>query len=468
MTGRVTEQSQDHMGRWVTQTMKGFNGRQVTIISAYQAVTDSQCTGLMTVTAQQQNILVQSQDALSEPRKAFKRDISELLKRIRARGDEIILVGDFNETIDEEFNGLSKIIADFHLVDLMRGRSTLPFPATYARGRRRLDYGFATFHAAIALKYAGYEAFNERFPTDHRAYFFDFDTDKLFGNSTQALAPPSLRILQSNNVKQVTQYIREKYRQLDNCNAFRRGEQLMAQGDRHAQAERLDRDVIRASLSAEKQTQKYQSPAWSVALAKARTKVAVLTKCLSMIRTGIDMTSAIQPHLYDGTFTDNLFPSNKKECVEQLRIAKKEVANIVRDSFARREEEQQAKIDALEASLKTADKQHAKVIRRIKRAEALKKLHEAVSRARASTIRQGVTRLEIPKHPDDDPKNCSEWQLIDIPTDIVQHLQQRNQKHFGQAHGTPFTVPPLSTSLQYTSEGEGTPDILGKMGISMS
>jgi len=33
-------------------------------------------------------------------------------------------------------------------------------------------------------------------------------------------------------------------------------------------------------------------------------------------------------------------------------------------------------------------------------------------------------------------------------------------KHFGQAHGTPFTVPPLSTALQFTGEGPGTEDIL--------
>jgi hypothetical protein len=63
-TGRILEHHQDHIGRWVIQTMKGFNGRQVSIISAYQAVTDSYGTGLMTVTAQQQNLLVQSRDSL--------------------------------------------------------------------------------------------------------------------------------------------------------------------------------------------------------------------------------------------------------------------------------------------------------------------------------------------------------------------------------------------------------------------
>jgi hypothetical protein len=42
-------------------------------------------------------------------------------------------------------------------------------------------------------------------------------------------------------------------------------------------------------------------------------------------------------------------------------------------------------------------------------------------------------------------------EVIDVPTDILNQLQQRNQKHFGQAKGTPFTIPPLSDDLGFTS-----------------
>jgi hypothetical protein len=68
--------------------------------------------------------------------------------------------------------------------------------------------------------------------------------------------------------------------------------------------------------------------------------------------------------------------------------------------------------------------------------------------------------LEIPKHPQDDPKNCTDWQIVDIPTEIVEHLQKRNRQHFGQAHGTPFTIPPLSDVLPFTGDGQGANDIL--------
>ena len=51
----------------------------------------------------------------------------------------------------------------------------------------------------------------------------------------------------------------------------------------------------------------------------------------------------------------------------------------------------------------------------------------------------GITRIEIPTDPNDDPKKCTEWQTIDVPTDILYHLQTRNRQHFGQARNTPFT-----------------------------
>ena len=142
-------------------------------------------------------------------------------------------------------------------------------------------------------------------------------------------------------------------------------------------------------------------------------------------------------------------PSNKQECVQQLRNVRREVKKIIKKSFARREEEQQAKIQELEDSARRSDQSQAKIIRRIKRAEALKRLFETLNRARNSNVRQGVTRLEIPKHHQDDPKNCTDWQIVGIP-----------RQHFGQAHGTPFTIPPLSEVLSFTGEGQVANDTI--------
>jgi hypothetical protein len=71
------------------------------------------------------------------------------------------------------------------------------------------------------------------------------------------------------------------------------------------------------------------------------------------VRTGIDCSEVIYPQLADGIFSDNLAPTNKHECVQQLRQARQEVTKIVNKSYARREEEHYAKIMELEASAKS-------------------------------------------------------------------------------------------------------------------
>ena len=53
---------------------------------------------------------------------------------------------------------------------------------------------------------------------------------------------------------------------------------------------------------------------------------------------------------------------------------------------------------------------------------------------------------------DQDPKHCTEWKTINIPSEALSHLQIRNRKHFGQAKGTPFTRPPLLEDLGFCAD----------------
>ena len=73
----------------------------------------------------------------------------------------------------------------------------------------------------------------------------------LFGTETQTLGYNPSRVLQSNNVKQNTQYLKLKNELLLQHNAFEQGNALTQAGDCHQFAERLDRDVVAASLAAE-------------------------------------------------------------------------------------------------------------------------------------------------------------------------------------------------------------------------
>ncbi|KAI2493381.1 hypothetical protein MHU86_21163 [Fragilaria crotonensis] len=167
---------------------------------------------------------------------------------------------------------MQKIVDDIGLIDVMKHRHGGRLPATYARGQRCLDYALATPHVINAVEKAGYEAFNARYQTDHRTYFVDLSTDKLFGIQIQPLSKYEPRVLKANNLKQVTAYIKAKHKYLDAHNVFDRMKRLELPGNRHRFAERLDKDVEAASLAAEQTIPHFDKPFWSVDLAQARKK----------------------------------------------------------------------------------------------------------------------------------------------------------------------------------------------------
>jgi hypothetical protein len=102
---------------------------------------------------------------------------------------------------------MAKLIQNCELINLMTRRHATLLPTTYARGHRCLDYAYGTELVANAVTKAGYEPFNSRLPTDHRAYFIDLSMSILFDIQLQPLAKHEPRVLQSANVNQVTAYI---------------------------------------------------------------------------------------------------------------------------------------------------------------------------------------------------------------------------------------------------------------------
>jgi endonuclease/exonuclease/phosphatase (EEP) superfamily protein YafD len=114
----------------------------------------------VTVATQQHSLLVQHQDALTSPRKAFRRDLRAFLVERRELGEEIILVGDLNKEIGADQKELQ-------MLNLMTARHAGQLPATYSRECKCIDYGHATHAVRSSLRLCGYEAFGHRFPSNH-------------------------------------------------------------------------------------------------------------------------------------------------------------------------------------------------------------------------------------------------------------------------------------------------------------
>ena len=462
VTSRIKHQEKDKWGRWVSQTLQGRDAIMVTIISAYQVVGKAIVQGSITAASQQQSLLMSAQDQITNPRTAFRRDLTLYIQQCRDKGHEILLLGDFNEPFGHDPDGMPKIAAAFQLIDLMAARHSSAPPATYARGRTRLDYALATHHVANALRHAGYEPFNSRFHTDHRASFLDFDASVLLGTQTPHLGSSASRILRTSNISQVTQYIKTKYDLLQEHNVFERMGRLEHPGNRHAYAERLDKDIVAASLTAEQQMKRYGTPAWSMELVAARRRESFLSKCITSMKTGLNHEAQLRTYMQISPFEHNEYPTptTLQECTAQLRQAKTEVKRIVKESYARRDAERTQRIMDLETSAFKVDQASAKRLRRLRKSEDIKQLFTKLRMLRNPGTRSGLTRIEIPVTPGDDPKTCVQWKQIDVPTEVLHHLQKRNRDHFGQAHGSPFTVPPLSHDLGFSGDGPASSSML--------
>ena len=173
LTSRVMKQVRDKWGRWVIQEFRGQNNRKLAVLTVYQPIEKGGSQiGKITVEAQQTSLLLQTSDALSKPRDAFRRDLLQCIKQYQQEEFDILITGDFNEVLGSDSDGMSKIASETGLLDIMAAHHLEQPPATYARGQKRFDSALASPRVMEALQAAGYEAFGHQIASDHRGYFF--------------------------------------------------------------------------------------------------------------------------------------------------------------------------------------------------------------------------------------------------------------------------------------------------------
>jgi hypothetical protein len=211
IVGRIKERGSDSLGRWSWMKLLGCNKRLITIISAYQVCTRPTHRTGTTAYHQQQSLLRQKGAKKANPRKFFHRDLQEFVRRTKSRNESVILVGDFNEPMNER-SSMARIASTHSLVDILFQRNShLPEPNTYVRGSNRIDYALITPDLLPAVQRCGYEPFQKRVTSDHRGLFLDFNTNLLFGNDTQPLGPLSMRDFTAKSAANNSKYIEAKH-----------------------------------------------------------------------------------------------------------------------------------------------------------------------------------------------------------------------------------------------------------------
>ena len=96
------------------------------------------------------------------------------------------------------------------------------------------------------------------------------------------------------------------------------------------------------------------------------------------------------------------------------------------------------------------DNKTAAIIRRIKRAEATKKVFVKCKAARNLKTHGGISYLMVPEDSNQEPKECENWRRVECPEEIIALLQERNRRHFGQSANCNLTKDPFDFTMEYT------------------
>jgi hypothetical protein len=80
----------------------------------------------------------------------------------------------------------------------------------------------------------------------------------------------------------------------------------------------------------------------------------------------------------------------------------------------------------------------------------------------------GLSYIIVPKDfsPDQypyDPDNVREWEQVHDANNLQEYIQQRNITHFGQAHGTPFTISPLAEQINWSATNKAAEELIHGM-----
>ena len=221
-TSRVIGSGMDPhgLGRWSFVMLRGKQDINICIISAYR-VCDDKYTGSKTAYQQQKRQLSamfrkQKRITTPNPNRQFVLDLQSWISTLQKQGTQIILRLDNNEelkpssgqvikttsdpptpTINSHHNGtLDTLIRSTGLIDVLSHQHPAShYPATYNRGKKRIDLILVSISLLPAVARSGILPYHSLFQGDHRPCYVDLDATIAFEGKTPSICPPCQRSL---------------------------------------------------------------------------------------------------------------------------------------------------------------------------------------------------------------------------------------------------------------------------------
>lgn len=406
----------------------------------------------------------------NHPRKAFCEDLQSFLTSLCTKGHDVIIGGDFNETLQDKNSGLLQLATANQLTDpfLHRHPCHQDF-GTHVAGTRRIDSVLVTAALLPCITAIGYAPYDYANNSDHRPLLIEFKTSLLFGYSSTTLQPPRSRALLSKDKIAVRVYINHLYNELLNAKAFQQIAQIEEDTVTHAMVEELDTLLGKLEDLSEAKCRRRRSPYYSRCLVRQRFEVSVLSRHLNCLKRDIDRTTQLMEKMSRVGIHVHL-PPTQELTRKALREARTKLQQICKDSFDTRQAELDIRIQTLSEHNQKPKKQILQAIRKVESSLHTYRTLQAIKRTTSG--QSSLDRLEIPASwppPShsihslaqlEDPKTCSEWKTITEPHEIEHYLVLRNRLHFGQAEGSPFTTAPLLQDVDWSATSDHANSIL--------
>ena len=430
------------LGRWSFVRLLGKAGESLVVVTAYRVCKNHVGrAGSTTAFHQEWQLLRLSGNLAPNPRKAFISDLIVEIKKWSKEGAHVILGGDFNENLGETIDGLARLVSECKLTDVhAHFHGIKNEPATYVRGTKRVDYIFVSETVLPFVRFCGIESFFSTVHSDHRGSFLDLDLVGLLGGESAKLVPTALRGV-SGSSPHSEKYVLALYKYLLQHNVMNRGEKVFTAIE-HASIpistsliiaiNRIDKDITRAMLYAEKLCRQPDRAPWSKVLHQASKAVRFWKTWISGSRTNTDVSEALSSIC--AILEWDIIP------VVDLSGAKLQLTSAQKDLKACRAkaaENRQKFLTALVAAAALNDDiSKEKALKRQLHVEAMKSCYRKLRSAlRPPGIRGGITKVEV--------KVGNSLVCYTEKADVHRECLCRNRRHFAQAKGTPWTVYPL-------------------------
>jgi hypothetical protein len=493
-TSRVIGSGMDPhgLGRWSFVMLRGKQDINICIISAYR-ICDDKYTGPKTAYQQQKRQLSamfrkQKQITTPNPNRQLVLDLQSWISTLQKQGTQIILSLDNNDelkpssgqvimttcdpqkpTINPHHNGtLDTLIRSTGLIDVLSHQHPAShYPATYNRGRKRIDLILVSISLLPAVTRSGILPYHSLFQGDHRPCYVDLDVTIAFDGKTPSICPPCQRSLQLTDPRIIQKYISSLQKQFDNHKVSQKLQNLNSvhpgewTSKHTTDYERLDNLITESMLyaescSAKKYTNTYE---WSPTLVSAVYAERFWRLALKQSQGRcISQSLLIRTKEYAGIRADlsQLTLPDIVQCLASARQSRRELQQQHQQLCANYLEKLAEALVLKRAPYLDTDPKYeerltlrtAKEVKRLIRLEQKRKYYRMIGSQLSDHTDNsgGLTRIDVPLHPADlpltslpDPKTWKgPWRSVTDPEEIAKYVCIINTRQYNQAQATPF------------------------------